>query len=217
MNLASYLEHTLLRANIAPAEIEKLCNEAKSAGCAAVCVPPTFVREASAYLKDSGVKLVTVAGFPFGFHLPSVKATEAELAIVAGADEIDMVANLSALKNEDWRAVETEIRELLEVVKLSGRKLKVIIEAAMFSTEELEKICAFYSRFRVDYIKTSTGFGPGGATVEQIRTLRANLPEHIRIKASGGIRSYADAIGMIEAGADRIGTSATMKILEEAQ
>lgn len=217
MNLPSYLEHTLLRADIASGEIEKLCNEAKTAGCAAVCIPPTFVREASGFLKDSGVQLVTVAGFPFGFHLPSVKAAEAELAIVAGADEIDMVANLSALKQGDWRAVEIEIRELLEVVKLSGRKLKVIIEAAMFSTEELVKICAFYGRFRVDFIKTSTGFGPGGATVEQVRTLRANLPEHIRIKASGGIRSYADALKMIEAGADRIGTSSAIRILEEAQ
>jgi deoxyribose-phosphate aldolase len=217
MNIASYLEHTILRADIAPGTIEQLCHEAVEWGCAGVCVPPTFVREARQHLPEKGVALVTVVGFPFGFHLTAVKAAEAELAIVAGADEIDLVANLSALKNGDWRILETEIREMLEVVKLSGKKLKVIIEAAMLTPAEMEAACAFYSKFRIDYLKTSTGFGPGGATVEQIELLRKHLPDFIRIKASGGIRSYADAKKMIDAGADRIGTSSARQIIEEAQ
>ncbi len=217
MNIASYLEHTVLRADIAPGTIEKLCQEARDWGCAGVCVPPTFVREARQHLGDKGPALVTVAGFPFGFHLTAVKAAEAELAIVAGADEIDLVANLNALKNGDWRTLEVEIRELLEVVKLSGKKLKVIIEAAMLTPAEIEAACGFYGKFRVDYIKTSTGFGPGGATVEKVSLLRQHLPDHIRIKASGGIRTYADTIKLIEAGADRIGTSSAGRILEEAQ
>jgi deoxyribose-phosphate aldolase len=217
MNIAPFIDHTLLRPDTTSAEIQVLCQEAVAAGFAAVCVPPVFIREAKHHLGDTTVALATVIGFPFGYHLTAVKSAEAELAILSGADELDMVINLAALKSGDWRTLETEIRELLEIVKLSSRRLKVIIESGMLTAGELEQCCEFYGRFNIDFIKTSTGYTGTGATVEAVRTLRSLLPAHIAIKASGGIRSYAFAKELIDAGAARIGSSASMQILKEAQ
>ena len=216
MNIASYIDHTLLRPDATSAEIKTLCEEAVTAAFAAVCVPPTYVREAAAAMAGSGVKVATVIGFPFGYHLPSVKAAEAELAILSGADELDMVINLGALKNGDFRTLEVEIRELLEVAKLSSRKLKVIIESGILTSGELQRCCELYGRFNIDFLKTSTGYAATGATVAAVRTMKALLPPHIAIKASGGIRSYAFATALIAAGATRLGCSASMHILQEA-
>lgn len=217
MNIASFIDHTMLKVDTTSSQITQLCTEARGHRFAAVCVPPVYAREAAGLLKDSGVAVSTVIGFPAGYHLPAVKATEAEMAILSGADELDMVINVAALKSGDWRLLETEVREVLEVVKLSARKLKVIIETALLTGEELQRCCELYGRFNIDYLKTSTGFNGGGATAEAVRKMRELLPGHIRIKASGGIRSYEQAKAMIEAGATRLGTSASLQILEESR
>ena len=216
MNIASYIDHTLLRPDATIAEIHTLCKEAATEHFAAVCVPPVYVREAADIAAGSGIAVATVIGFPLGYHLPAVKAAEAELAIIGGADELDMVINLAALKNGDWRALETEVREVLEIVKLSSRKLKVIIESGILTPDELQRCCELYGRFSIDFLKTSTGYAATGATVTAVQTMRALLPPHIAIKASGGIRSYAFAKELIDAGATRIGCSASMQIMREA-
>lgn len=217
MNIAPYIDHTLLRADATLEDIRTLCSEAVASGFAAVCIPPVFVREAKQQVGDSGVLVSTVVGFPFGYHLPAVKTTEAEMAIMSGADELDMVINITALKSGDWRALETEVREVLEVVKLSSKRLKVIIESGILTEDELQKCCALYGRFNIDYLKTSTGYAAAGASVATVRALRDALPLHIAIKASGGIRSYAFAKELIDAGATRLGCSASMQILDESR
>ena len=217
MNIASYIDHTLLSPFTTSTEIQALCGEAITSGFAAVCVPPTYVREAKKHLGDTTVALSTVVGFPFGYHLTAVKAAEAELAILSGADELDMVINLAALKSGDWRILETEIRDILEIAKLSSRRLKVIIESGMLTEDELKQCCEFYGRFNIDFLKTSTGYAKTGATVEAVRILKELLPPHIAIKASGGIKNFAFAKELIDAGAARIGCSASMQILKEAQ
>ncbi len=216
MNPASYIDHTVLRQDTTGADVQRVCEEAKHYGFAAVCVPPVFAREAAGLLAGTGVKVATVVGFPFGYHLPMVKTTEAELAIMSGAQELDMVANIAAIKNDDWRSLEAEVREVLEAVKLRGAKLKVIVESGLLSEDELKKCCALYSRFNIDYLKTSTGFASAGASIEAVQIMRAELPEHIGIKAAGGIRSWDFAKALIEAGATRIGCSASVQIMKEA-
>ena len=216
MSIAGYIDHTNLKQDATRADIVKLCGEARGAGFAAVCVPPVFVREAREQLAESGVKIATVIGFPFGYHLASIKSAEAELAIMSGADELDMVINIAALKSGEWNILETEIRDMLEVVKLHGKALKVIVESGILSMDELLRCCEFYSRFGIDFMKTSTGYASAGASVEAVKTMRAHLPERIAIKASGGIRSYAFAQELIAAGATRIGASASMQILAES-
>ncbi len=217
MNIAAFIDHTVLKPDTTSAMVQQLCAEAKEWGFAAVCVPPVYVHEAAGLLRESGVAVSTVIGFPAGYHLPAVKAAEAEMAILGGADELDMVINIAALKSGNWRALETEVREVLEVVKLSARKLKVIIETALLTDEELLRCCELYGRFNIDYLKTSTGFNGGGATIEAVRRMRELLPGHIAIKASGGIRSYGQARAMIDAGATRLGTSASVQIVEESR
>jgi deoxyribose-phosphate aldolase len=217
MNIAPYIDHTALRQDTTAANIAQLCEEARTHGFAAVCIPPVYVHQASAALAESGVKVATVVGFPFGYHLPMVKTSEAELAIMGGATELDMVANISAIKSGDWRVLETEIREVLEVVKLRGARLKLIIESGILSDEELQRCCELYARFNIDYLKTSTGFAKSGASVETVKRMRELLPQHIAIKASGGIRSYAFAKELLDAGATRLGCSASVQIVQEAQ
>jgi deoxyribose-phosphate aldolase len=216
MNPASLIDHTLLRQDTTSTDIQQLCEEAISYGFAAVCVPPVYVQEAASLLKETSVKVATVIGFPFGYHIPMVKTTEAELAIMSGATELDMVANIAAIKSGKWRSVETEIREVLEVVKLRGARLKLIIESGILTQEELRQCCELYGRFNIDFLKTSTGYAATGATVEAVRAMRTLLPDHIAIKASGGIRSWAFAKELLDAGATRLGCSASVQIMREA-
>jgi deoxyribose-phosphate aldolase len=217
VNIAPFIDHTLLRQDATSQEIDQLCTEAKTAGFAAVCVPPIYVRQATEALEGSAVSTATVIGFPFGYQMPSVKAAEAEMAIMGGATELDMVINISALKSGKWASLELEVREMLEVVKLAGCKLKVIVESGILTPEELQRCCELYSRFTIDYMKTSTGYAAAGASVEAVRTMREMLPAYIGIKASGGIRDYAFARRLIDAGATRIGCSASMQIWQESQ
>lgn len=216
MKAASYIEHTLLRQDAGSADVQRICEEAIHYQFRAVCIPPVYVRMAAAALAGAGPRVVTVVGFPFGYHLPMVKAAEAELAIMSGAQELDMVANITAIKNEDWRSLEAEIREVLEVVKLRGAVLKVIVESGILSEAELKQCCTLYGSFQIDYLKTSTGFAASGASLQAVQTMRAALPPHIGIKAAGGIRSWAFAQQLIQAGASRIGCSNSLEILNEA-
>lgn len=207
MKLASYIDHTLLKADTSEAEIEQLCNEAKEYNFAAVCVPPYFVRKCKQWLKDTDIKIATVVGFPLGYAHTPAKVEEARRAIDEGANEIDMVINIIALKANDLNYLKNELTSAATIVQLRGGKLKVILETGLLTQEEILRACKLCTELSVDYVKTSTGFIEKGATVEDVKFLRANLPKSIKIKASGGIKTKEDAEALIKAGADRIGTS----------
>lgn len=215
MNLASKIDHTLLRADTSREEVIQLCDQAKQYGFAAVCVPPYWVRECKNQLRDSRVHIATVVGFPMGYAATPAKVEEARRAIDEGAREIDMVLNIIALKAGDYNYLKNELTSAGTIVQLRGGKLKVILETGLLTRAEIIKACELCAQLNVDYVKTSTGMIEKGATVEDIKLLRAHLPKHIKIKASGGIRDKATALAMIEAGADRIGTSQGVKLVTE--
>ncbi|MCX6198364.1 MAG: deoxyribose-phosphate aldolase [Bacteroidetes bacterium] len=215
MNLASKIDHTLLKADASEKEVKKICAEAMEFGFAAVCIPPYFVRKSKLWLSDSKVKVATVVGFPLGYSHTPAKVEEARRAIDEGADEIDMVINLIALKAGDWNYLKNELTSAATIVQLRGGKLKVILETGLLSEAEIIKACELCKEMTVDFVKTSTGFIQPGATVEAVKLLRANLPKTIKIKASGGIRTKEFALELIEAGADRLGCSASVSIVAE--
>jgi deoxyribose-phosphate aldolase len=214
MNIAQYIDHTILKPTTTLEDIRKICAEAIEYKFAAVCVPPPFVRNAKMMLKDSEVKVATVVGFPFGYSVAKAKIFEMQQAIEDGADEIDVVVNLVALKAGQWTYLENEIKFLVEAAHKNGRIIKVIIESGILTTEEIIKCCELYSKMDVDFVKTSTGYAEKGASVEAVHIMKAHLPEHIRIKASGGIRDFAFAKELVEAGADRLGCSASVAIVK---
>lgn len=205
MELNSYIDHTNLNATATVEDITKLCEEAKKFHFASVCVHPYYVRLAKELLKDSNVEVGTVIGFPLGSNTVEVKAFEAINAIENGADEIDMVINLAALKNKDYDYVKDEIEEIRDAI--DGKVLKVIIETCYLDEEEIIKMTEICNATFVNYIKTSTGFGTGGAKVEDIELIYKHKNDVLEIKASGGIRDIESAEAMIEAGATRLGTS----------
>ncbi len=212
MNLAGKIDHTLLRADARKEEIVQLCKEARQHGFYAVCVPPYYVRECRQQLAGSMVKIATVVGFPMGYSHTPAKVEEARRAIDEGANEIDMVINLIALKNKDINYLKNELTSVATITQLRGGKLKVILETGLLTEEEIKLACSLCAELTVDFVKTSTGFGPPGATVETVKLLRSLLPPGIKIKASGGIRDRATALALVQAGADRIGTSAGTEI-----
>ena len=216
MNIASYIDHTLLKPAILTAEIEKLCSEAYEYGFAAVCVPPPFVKRSKTILTPTKVKVATVIGFPFGYSLIEAKLAETVLAIVDGADELDMVMNIAALKNGDWTYLEKEVKLVLEVVRSNQKVLKVIIESGILTQDEIIACCKLYADAGVDFVKTSTGYAEKGASVEDVQLMRKHLPSTVNIKASGGIRTYEFASRLIEAGANRLGCSASVAIVSGA-
>jgi len=215
-SIARYIDHTLLKADATRAQITQLCREAQEYRFAAVCVNPTHVRLCADLLKDSGVAVASVAGFPLGATPPEAKAYEARQAIQNGATEIDMVINIGALKDGDYDLVERDIAAVVRVCHDSGAVCKVIIEAALLSEQEKVKACELAQKAGADYVKTSTGLGPGGATAADVALMRRVVGPGMGVKAAGGIRSLADAQAMIEAGANRIGTSSGAKIVQEA-
>jgi len=194
--------------------IVSLCQEAIEHQFAAVCIPPCYVKLATGLLYEQKVKVATVIGFPFGYQTAEVKFFETHKALGAGASEIDMVMNLAAFKSKQYAAVENEIGELATLCHFKNARLKVIIETALLSEKEIIKACQMCTEAEADFVKTSTGFASRGASVADILLLRANLPAHIRIKASGGIRDFAFAQELIAAGADRIGTSAGLQLIQ---
>ena len=212
-DLARYLDHTLLKPEASVADIDKLCAEAVEYGFAAVCVNPTWVKRAANNVRGSSVKVASVVGFPLGATPPEIKAMEARRAIRDGAREIDMVINVGALKSGDHDAVRKDIEKVSDACREAGARNKVIIEAALLTDEE-KVIASFLAKqAKADYVKTSTGFGPGGATVHDVLLMRETVGPDMGIKAAGGIRSAEDMKEMIAAGATRIGASAGVAIV----
>ena len=216
MTIASLIDHTLLKPEATQDQIAQLCEEAREYGFAAVCINPTNVKLATRLLKSSPVAVCTVVGFPLGTTLPEVKAYEAQHALNHGAIEIDMVINIGALKSEDYELVEQDIATVTRTCHDNGAICKVIIEAALLIEEEKVTACQLAKKADADYVKTSTGFGPGGATAEDVALMRQVVGPSMGIKAAGGIRTLETAREMIEAGATRIGTSSGVKIVQEA-
>jgi deoxyribose-phosphate aldolase len=212
-----YIDHTILKPTCLVADIQKLCDEAKQYQFAAVCVPPNFVKLAKELVNGTAVQVATVIGFPFGYSATEAKIAEIILAMVDGADELDVVANISAIKNGDWMAIADEINHIMPIVRSKGKKIKVIIESGVLTHEEIIKCCDIYGVAGIDYLKTSTGYAEKGASVEAVQLFRKHLPDAVQIKASGGIRDYATAKQMIDAGATRIGCSAGVAIVTGAQ
>ena len=216
MPLNKYIDHTILKPTCLVSDIEKLCAEAKQYDFAAVCVPPNFVQLAKEKLVGSTVQLATVIGFPFGYSATEAKIAEIILAMVDGADELDVVANISAIKNGDWTAIADEINHILPIIRSKNKVVKIIIESGVLTDEEIMKCCDIYGIAGIDYLKTSTGYAEKGASVEAVKLFRKYLPDQVQIKASGGIRDYATAKLMIDAGATRIGCSAGVAIVSGA-
>jgi deoxyribose-phosphate aldolase len=213
---ASLIDHTLLKPEASEADIRKLCEEAAQFGFASVCVNPAWVKRAAEYLKGTGVPVCTVIGFPLGATLPDVKAYEARRSIFNGAREVDMVINIGALKSGDDCAVEDDIRAVADAAHENHILCKVIIETALLTDEEKVRACLAAKNAGADFVKTSTGFSKGGATVHDVALMRHTVGTALGVKASGGVKGIDDARAMFEAGATRIGASVGVKIAQEA-
>lgn len=216
VKLQHMIDHTVLKADTRRQEIITLCEEARTYNFASVCVNPTWVELAAKELEGSDVKVCTVIGFPLGANTPETKAFEVRDAISKGAGEVDMVINIGALKDQDDALVERDIRAVVEAA--AGKALvKVIIETCLLTEEEKVRACEISVKAGADFVKTSTGFSTGGATIEDVALMRKTVGEHVGVKASGGVRSLEDMNNMVKAGANRIGTSSGVKILRGEQ
>ena len=210
--MAAMIDHTLLKPEATDEQIIKVCREARENKFASVCINPSYVKLASEQLKGSGVKVCTVIGFPLGANDTRVKAYEAKIAIEDGANEVDMVINVGKLKAKDYEYVKNDIKAVVNEAR--GKALaKVIIETCLLTDEEKVKVCKLAMEAGADFVKTSTGFNKGGATVEDVKLMYETVAPKLKVKASGGIRTTEDAIKMIEAGASRIGASASISIM----
>lgn len=211
-DMAKYIDHTYLKPEASVNEIRKICDEAKKYHCASVCVNPSYIQYVAQQLEGSGVTPCCVIAFPFGTSTPEAKAFEASDAASKGAREIDMVINVGAIKSGDWLLVKRDIEGVVNAVK--GRaKVKVIIEACLLTDEEKVKACTVAKLAGAAFVKTSTGYSTGGATVEDVCLMRETVGPEMGVKASGGVRTYDDAVAMLKAGANRLGCSSTMKIV----
>ena len=210
--ILKYVDHTILTTTSTWEQVKKLCDEGMRFGTASVCIPPSFMKRAADYVNGK-LAICTVIGFPNGYNTTAVKVFETEQAVREGADEIDMVINLGMVKEGDWKGVTEEIRAVKAAC--SGRLLKVIIEACQLTQEEKIAACHAVTEAGAEFIKTSTGFSTGGATREDVALMRANVAPQVKVKAAGGIRSWADAEDFLNLGADRLGTSALVKLALE--
>ncbi|MFQ6003165.1 MAG: deoxyribose-phosphate aldolase [Candidatus Zixiibacteriota bacterium] len=216
MNIAQMIDHSLLKPEVTKEMIRKLCEEGEKYDFASVCVNPVWVSLCVDLLRKSSVKICTVSGFPLGANKPEVKAKEVEIAIKEGADEVDMVANIGALKSGDFKLAEEEIKAVRNTIG-DEKILKVIIETAILTDEEKIRATELILSCGADFVKTSTGFGYSGARVEDVKLLKKVTGDKIKIKASGGIRDYNAVLELIEAGANRIGTSSGVQIVEQSK
>jgi deoxyribose-phosphate aldolase len=214
MNLNKYIDHTLLKPETTAAMIDKLCAEAREHNFASVCVNPYWVKRCAELLKGTDVNVCTVIGFPLGANTPAVKAAETRDAIANGATEVDMVLNIGALKSGDLELVKEDVKAVKEAA--GSVLVKVILETGLLTDEEKVTACKLCVEAGTDYVKTSTGFGHGGATVEDVALMRKTVGPNVGVKASGGVRDRAAALAMIEAGASRIGTSSGVAIVTGA-
>ena len=213
--IAAMIDHTLLKPEATPAQIEKLCAEAAEYHFASVCVNPVYIPLAARLLKGTGVKVCCVVGFPLGAIAPEQKAAEAASCAAMGAEELDMVIHVGAAKAGDWALVQRDIEGVVKAA--AGHTVKVIIETCLLTDEEKVKACEAAKAAGADFVKTSTGFSTGGATTHDIALMRKTVGPEMGVKASGGIRDYATAMAMIEAGANRIGASAGIEIVAAAE
>ncbi|MFT4646318.1 MAG: deoxyribose-phosphate aldolase [Planctomycetota bacterium] len=214
MDIKNYIEHTVLKADTSLKDIKRVSKEAIENEFYGLCIPPYFVKAAKKALQDSQVKIVTVIGFPLGYSTTPSKVEEAKKAIDEGADEIDMVINIAALKAKDYAYVTNDISTIFSIVHIKGAKLKVIIETALLTKEEKLKALEICAEVQVDFVKTSTGFAKSGAKIEDIILMRENLPKKIKIKASGGIKTKEQALALINAGANRLGVSSSLELIK---
>ena len=213
MEIASYLEHTLLRPDASPEQIKQLCQEALDFGFKGVCIPPYYVGQAVQWLENKAPKIITVVGFPMGYATIAAKVEEVKRAVDEGADEIDVVANLAAIKDKRWSYVYNDIDSVTRATHLKGRTIKIILEMGLLNQEELQKLCKICGETGVDFVKTCTGFNNQVANLDMIRQLKQYLPQ-TKIKASGGIKTLEQAQQFIQAGAKRIGTSASLAMIK---
>jgi len=209
-DLAKFIDSTALSPTLGIREVQTLCQEAESLGFCAVCVPPCWVSYAKSLLRSGRVKIATVVSFPHGNDISSSKAASARDSVAAGADEIDMVMNLTWAKEGNWSALEQDIRSVVMAAKVP---VKVILETCLLTDSEIRGACEAAARAGAKFVKTSTGFAKSGATLEAVRLMKASIPTTMEVKASGGIRDEATALAMIEAGATRLGTSSGAAIL----
>ncbi|MEM7105319.1 MAG: deoxyribose-phosphate aldolase [Bacteroidota bacterium] len=214
MELASYIDHTILKADCTLKQIETLCKEAKSNSFAAVCVPPYYVKDAVRLLEESGVKVATVVGFPMGYAHTPAKVEEVKRAVDEGADEIDVVVNICAIKNGNWSYVKNDIESMTMAAHLRGKIVKIILETGLLKRTEIAEICRLCNEVGVDFVKTSTGLNGSGASVDIVRFLKKNLNNSVKICASGGIRDAAKAGKLVDAGAARLGSSSGLKLIK---
>ena len=210
--LAKMMDHTILKATATPAQVEQICREALEIGAASVCINPCNIEQARRLLDGSGVRVGTVIGFPLGANTPEVKAFETQDAIRRGAEEVDMVINVGALLAGDDETVYRDIKAVVDAA--AGTLTKVIIETCYLSDDQKKTACELAMRAGADFVKTSTGFGTGGATPHDVALMRGVVGSKLQVKASGGIRTYEDAAAVVEAGADRLGVSASLTILQ---
>ena len=213
-DLAAYIDHTLLKPEASEDAVRKICDEAKAYGFASVCVNPSYIRFVAGELAGTDVAPCCVIGFPFGTHTPEAKAAETAQAVADGAKEVDMVLNVGAVKSNDWALAE---RDIAAVVAAADGKaaVKVILETCLLTDEEKIRACQISERAGASFVKTSTGYSSGGATVHDVELMRSVVGDRLGVKASGGVRTCEDALAMIRAGANRLGASAGVKIVSE--
>jgi len=213
--LSAMIDHTILKPNCSAEEVKTLCQEAIENSFAAVCIPPYFASDAARMLQDHPVKVATVIGFPMGYSSTPAKVEEVKRAIDDGVDELDVVINICAVKNGNWAYVKNDINSVTTATHLKGKVVKVILETGMLNETELEQLCNICLEIGVDYVKTSTGYNGKGATIKAVKFLQSKLQNKIKIKASGGIDNHKKATDLIMAGANRLGCSKSLKILQE--
>lgn len=212
--LAKIIEHTILKPDTSLADVRRVCEEAQAHGLAGVCVPPLYVRETRRILGEPAhIRVVTVVGFPMGYSAIAAKSEEIKRALEEGVDDIDAVVNIAAVKSDNWNHVQRDIEAVALATHMRGRTLKLILECGLLNWAEIKRICELAANARITWLKTGTGFHGLPATEEMVRQLRAVAPKDMKIKAAGGIRTTQDATAVVEAGADRIGTSASLKII----
>jgi deoxyribose-phosphate aldolase len=217
-DLAKTIEHTVLRPDTTLSDVRRVCEEAQQHGFAGVCIPPLFVRDARRLLgDDSRIRVVTVVAFPMGYTAIAAKSEEIKRAIDDGADDVDTVINLAAVKSGNWNHVEHDIDSVARAAHMRGRKLKLILECGLLTEAEIRRLCDLAQEYRVTWLKTGTGFHGHPATAEMVGQLRGMAQPSIKIKASGGIRTAAAARALLEAGAERLGTSASLDLIKSAK
>ena len=213
MNYNKMIDHTVLKADTPLETVKRICDEAMEYGFVSVCINPCHVAYCADYLKDSDVNVCTVIGFPLGANTSAVKAFETKDAIANGADEIDMVMNIGALKDKNYDLVRDDVKAVVEAA--NGTLVKVILETCLLTEDEIKKACELCVEAKADYVKTSTGFSTRGATIEDVQIMKAAVQGKAKVKAAGGVRTHEDMVKIVEAGADRIGTSAGCSLVEK--